>query len=74
MSLYQYEKNVTVSLILSGEIVDLKIMQSDLLRAFWTISPEQDLFQRMDLCRNTADNINFYYETNSVNIKDHFFQ
>ena len=57
----------------SGEIVDLKIMQSDLLRAFWIISQEQDLFQRMDLCRNTADNINFYYETNSVNIDDHFF-
>ena len=73
MNLYQYEKNVTVSLPFSGEIVDLKIMQSDLLRAFWTISQEQDLFQRMDLCRNTA-NINFYYETNSVNIKDHFFQ
>ena len=32
-------------LICSGEIIDLKILQSDCLRAFWPISQEQDFSQ-----------------------------
>ena len=27
----------------------------------------------MDMCRNTANNINFYYITNSVKINENFF-
>ena len=34
MNLYQYAKNEAVSSICSGEIVDLKILKSDWLRAF----------------------------------------
>ena len=39
---YQHAENEAVSSICSGEIVHLKIMQSDWLRAFWPISQEQD--------------------------------
>ena len=38
-------KNEAASYICSAEIADLKILQSDWLRAFWPISPEQDFFQ-----------------------------
>ena len=41
MNLYQHAKNEAVSLISSGKIIDLKILQSDWLRAFWPISQEQ---------------------------------
>ena len=36
--LYQHAKNEVVSCICSGEIYDLKILQSESLRAFWLIS------------------------------------
>ena len=36
-NLYQHAKNEAVSMICSEEIVDLKILQSDWLRAFWPI-------------------------------------
>ena len=38
-------KNVAISLICSKEIVDLKILQSAWLRAFWPMSQEQDFSQ-----------------------------
>ena len=38
VNLYQHVKNEAVSSISSGEKVDLKILQSDWLRAFWPIS------------------------------------
>ena len=41
VNLYQQAKNEAVSSICSGEIVDLKILQSDWLRAFWPISQEK---------------------------------
>ena len=63
---YQHAKNQAISSICFGDIVDTKILQSDWLRAFWPISPEQDFSQIWDLCRNTANNINFRYRTNSV--------
>ena len=37
VNLYQHAKNEVVSLIYSGEIVDLKIMQFDWLRAFCSL-------------------------------------
>ena len=43
------QKNETVSSIYSGELVDLKILQSDCLRAFWPISQKQDFSQLCDL-------------------------
>ena len=58
MNLYQHAKNEAVSSICSGEMADLKMLQSDQLRAFWPISQKQDFPQIYDLCRNTANNIN----------------
>ena len=45
--------------------VDLRILQSDWLRAFWPVSQESDFSQVWDLCNNTANNKNFLYRTNS---------
>ena len=42
VNLYQYAKNETVLSICSEEIIDLKILQSDWLRAFWPVSEGQD--------------------------------
>ena len=39
------QKNKAISLICSGEIVDLKILQFDWVRKFWPISQEQDFSQ-----------------------------
>ena len=65
------QKNEPVSLICSGEMVDLKILQSEWLRAFWPIiSPDKDFSQIEDLCRNIANNINFHYGTDSGKIND----
>ena len=43
------QKNEAVSSICFGEILDLKILQSEWLRAFTSISQEQHLFQIEDL-------------------------
>ena len=72
VNLYQHAKNQAVSSIRSGEMVDLKILQSEWLRAFWPISQERDLSQIED-CRNTANNINFHYRTNSGKINNQIF-
>ena len=70
MNFYQHVKNEAVSSICSGEIVDWKILQSHWLRAFWPISQKQDFSQYLG--RITANNITFYYRTNSVKINDEF--
>ena len=49
-------------------------MQSDWLRTFWPISQEPEFSQIWDLCRNTANDINLHYITNSVKINDKIFQ
>ena len=72
MNLYQHAKNEAVSSICSGEMADLKMLQSDRLRAFWPISQKQD-FPIYDLCRNTANNIKLHYRTNSMNINYQIF-
>ena len=46
-------------------MLDLKIPQSEWLRAFWPISPKQHFSQIEDLHRNRENNINFHYRTNS---------
>ena len=74
MNLYEYAKNKVVSWICSGETVNLKILKSDWLKAFWPISQEeQDFSQTQDLYRNTGNNINFHYRTNSLKINDQIF-
>ena len=53
-------------------MVDLKIMQSDWLRAFWPISQEEG-FSQYRICAGTQQIINFHYRTNSVKINDQIF-
>ena len=64
MNLHQHE---------AGEMLDLKIPQSEWLRAFWLIPEEQNSSQIDDLYRHTANNINFHYGTNSGKINDQVF-
>ena len=73
MSLYKHAKNEAVSSISSEEIIDLKILQSDWLRAFWPISQEK-VFQKSRISAETQQNTeNFHYRTNSVKINDQIF-
>ena len=57
----QHAKNEAVSLIYSEGILDLKILQSDWLTAFWYIFQEQDFSHIYNLFTNTANN-NFIIE------------
>ena len=68
VNLYQHAKNEAVSLIYSGEMLDLKILQSEWLRAFWPISHEKHFSHIDDLYRNTANNVCFHYRTTSGKI------
>ena len=63
INLHQHEKKKNQAFLsfCSRDIADLKILQSDWLRAFWPISQEPDLFQVWDLPKNTTNNINFIY-------------
>ena len=56
VNLYQHAKKWDYFIICSGEIVDLKILQSDLLRAFWPISLEQD-FSQYRICAGKQQKI-----------------
>ena len=60
LNLYQHAKNEAVSLICYGKMLDLKILQSEWLRAFWPISQEQHFLQLEDLYRNMVNNIHFF--------------
>ena len=53
LNLYQHAKHQVISLIVSGEIVDLKILQSDWLSAFSQI---QD-FPKYKMCAGTQQMI-----------------
>ena len=48
MNLYQHAKNQAFSSFRSGDIVNLKILQSHRPRAFWPISQEPDFSQVRD--------------------------
>ena len=50
--LYQDAKNYIVSLICSGEMVDLKVLEFDWLRPFWLIYQKQD-FPKYRICTGT---------------------
>ena len=63
-------KYQALSSICSTDILDLKILQSDWPRAFWSISQEQGSSQIWDLFKNTANNITFCYRVTSANIYD----
>ena len=46
----------------------------DWLITFWSRSQKPEFSQIWDFSRNTANNINFHYRTNSVKIDDKLFQ
>ena len=73
VNLHQPDKNEAVSSICYGEMLALKILQSEWLRPFQHISQEQHFPQIDDLYRNTALNINFHYRKNSGKINGQFF-
>ena len=72
VNLYQHAKNQAFSSFCSWDTVDLKILRSDWLRAFWPICQEPDFSQVWDLCQNTAVNINFLYKPNSEKLMTKF--
>ena len=53
----------------SRDIVNLKILQSDWLRAFWHISQEPDFSQVGNFCNDTT-NIKFLYRPSSEKNND----
>ena len=48
INLYQRAKNQAFSSLCSGDVVNLKILQSGWSRAFWPISQEPDFYQVWD--------------------------
>ena len=66
-----FVKQAVVLSISTGEIVDLKILQSNWLRAFRPISQEE-IFPKYRICAETA-NTNFHYRINPVKINDQLF-
>ena len=65
MNLQHHAKNQAFSSFCSSDKVNLKILQSDCLRAFWPRSQEPNFSQVWDLCKNTANNISFLSGPNS---------
>ena len=61
MNSYQHSKNQDISAICTRDIVDLKILLSDWLKAFWQIYQEPNFSYISDLRKNTANNINVLY-------------
>ena len=59
VTLYLHAKNKAISSICSGEIIDLKILQSDGLRAFWSISQKQD-FSQYSICAGSQQTIKIF--------------
>ena len=57
LNFYQHEKNEAVSLICSGEINDIKILQSDWLRAFWPTSLIKNLTDINQCLTSPANNV-----------------
>ena len=60
-----HQQGQIISSIFSRDKVDLKILLSDWLRAFWTVTQKHDISKIWDLQRNTTSNINFHYRRNS---------
>ena len=60
-----HQQGQIISSIFSRDKVDLKILLSDWLRAFWTVTQKRDISKIWDLHRNTTSNINFHYRRNS---------
>ena len=76
MNLYQCAKDQAFSSLCSRDLVNLKILKSDWPRGFWLIVISGiRLLQIWDLCKHTANNMNFHYRPKSEKIiNDQFFQ
>ena len=74
MNLYQHAKKPNYLSSRSSNSTDLKILQSDWLRAFRSIPQEPDFSNIRDLYMNIANNINFHYEPNAEKITEQIFQ
>lgn len=71
MTLYHHAKNQAISSLCSEDIVDFKILQSNVSRALWLTCHGLDLFQIWD--RTIANNINIHCRTNSDKLKEYFY-
>ena len=63
LNFYEFKstwKNDLVSSICSGEMVHLKLLETDWLRAFWPIAQDKTFSKRWDLHRNRVNNIRFH--------------
>ena len=60
LNLFLSGKNQVDSSIFSWEKADLRILQSDRLRAFWLITQEPEFSKIWDLYRHAANNMNFH--------------
>ena len=69
MNLYQHTKNQDF-LFYSGDIFDLKFLESDWPRAFWELSQELEFSQIWDLPKHAVIKINFHYRPNWVKINN----
>ena len=72
MNLQQHAKNQAFSSFCSSDKVNLKILQSDCLRAFWPRSQEPNFSQVWDLSQNTANNINFFLDQIQIKVMTKF--
>ena len=73
MNFHQHQKNQTISLTCSGDMVDWKILKSDWLKTFWPISQEQRFSIIWDLCKNTANDIKNIREQTQKKLMIKFF-
>ena len=74
MNLYQHVKNEAVSSISLGDMADIKMLESDCLKALWPISKKPDFSQLWDLCKNTASNTFFHSEQIKKKLMTKFFK
>ena len=72
MNLYQDAKNM----LFHWFVLEIWLIKSSCNLTGWEhfkLSQEENILQIWDLCRNTANNMNFHYRTNSVKMNDQNF-
>ena len=72
MNLNQHAKNQAFSPLCSRDISDLKIVQSDWQKSILVHVSGTNFSHIWDLCKNTANNVNFHYKLNSEKAKKLF--
>lgn len=74
MNFHQNAENKAITSFCSGDIVELKFLESDRLRALCSIYHKPNFLQTMNLCRNTKQYVKFYNKTNSKKCNNQIFQ